>query len=93
MGLIVGGRMYIAQHSIDFLQTWEKDCEKSNFSLRFPMFTDFLTYLSVHVESVMFEKISENPNLMKQMRRLFYAQLRTYIEEMFLREGVEKVSA
>ena len=85
--------MCIAQHSIDFLQTWEKDCEKSDFSLRFPMFTDFLTYLSLHIESLMFEKISENPDLIKQMRKLFYAQLRTYIEEMFLREGLEKASA
>jgi len=85
--------MFIAQHSIDFIQTWEKDCEKSDFSLRFPMFTDFLTYLSLHIESLMFEKISEDPELLKQMRKLFYAQLRTYIGEMFLREGVGKESA
>ena len=77
--------MFIAQHSINFLQNWEKDCEKSGFSLRFPMFTDFLSYLSEQMEHVMFEKISDDPILISQMRKLFYAQLRTYIGEMFLR--------
>ena len=74
--------MFIAQHSINFIQSWEKHSQGQDFTLRFPIFPDFLFYLSNHLAEKDYQKLIKNEKFVQSLSKIFYLQLRSYIDEM-----------
>ena len=78
--------MSILNHTTDFIQAWEKDCKASHFTLRFPVFTDFIFYLENTISAERFDKIYANVAQMKNLRTLFYAVLKAHIGDLCIKE-------
>ena len=78
--------MSIAHYAISFIHLWEKECTEQEFSLRFPMFSDFLIYLELNIERSLFVHINRDKQLLENLRNLFYSMLKTYIRELCIKE-------
>ena len=78
--------MSIIRQATNFIQQWEKECQDSEFTLRFPVFADFLSYLEEHVTVQMYVKITSDQALMNNLRTFFYAMLRAHIQDLCIQE-------
>lgn len=80
--------MSIIHQATRFIQEWEQKCQESNFSLRFPVFAEFITYLEENSSAHMFDKIISDERLLKNIRSFFYAMLRAYIQDLCIQEDI-----
>lgn len=78
--------MSIIRQATNFIQQWEKECQESEFTLRFPVFADFLSYLEETTTVQMFVKITSNQELLTNLRSFFYAMLRAHIQDLCIQE-------
>jgi len=78
--------MSILSHTINFIHAWEQDCQASDFTLRFPLFSDFICYLETLLSEELFEKIHTDSNQMKNVRSMFYAVLKAHIGDLCIKE-------
>ena len=78
--------MSIIKHANNFIQMWEKKCQESDFTLRFPVFAEFLNHLEEHSSSGIFTKITSNQTVMNNLRTFFYSMLRAHIQDLCIKE-------
>ena len=78
--------MSIIRQATNFIQKWEEECQESDFTLRFPVFADFLNHLEENSTAKMFEKITSDQSLMLNLRKFFYAMLRAHIQDLCVQE-------
>ena len=82
--------MSIIHQATDFIQQWEKDCQESEFTLRFPVFADFLSYLQENTTVQMYMKITSDQALLNNLRSFFYALLRAHIQDLCIQEEIRE---
>jgi len=80
--------MSIIRQATNFIQQWEQECQESEFTLRFPVFADFLSYLEETITAQMYVKITSNQTLMNNLRTFFYAMLRAHIQDLCIQEEI-----
>ena len=80
--------MSIIRQATNFIQQWEKECQESEFTLRFPVFADFLSYLEDTLTVPMFMKITSDQDLLNNLRSFFYAMLRAHIQDLCIQEEI-----
>ena len=78
--------MSIIKHANDFIQIWEEKCQESEFTLRFPVFSDFLNHLEEKLSSNNFAKITAEKKTMDTLRTFFYSMLRAHIQDLCIQE-------
>ena len=78
--------MSIIKHANNFIHIWEQKCQESDFTLRFPVFSDFLNHLELHASAEIFTKITSDQTMMNNLRTFFYSMLRAHIQDLCLQE-------
>lgn len=78
--------MSIITHANDFIQTWEQQCQASDFTLRFPVFSEFLNHLEENISSEIFTKITYNQTKIHNLRTFFHSMLRAHIQDLCIQE-------
>ena len=86
--------MSIITHANNFIHSWEQECQESDFTLRFPVFADFLHHLDRHASSEIIAKITSDQTMMNNLRTFFYSMLRAHIQDLCIQEELweEKLS-
>ena len=86
--------MSIITQANTFIQTWEQQCQASDFTLRFPVFSEFLNHLEEHTSYEIFTKITSDQAKINNLRTFFHSMLRAHIQDLCIQEELweEKLS-